>query len=608
MTGRILIVDDDDGFRRALARNLRHAGHDVQTCANASEARQAFPHADADVVVLDYNLPDANGLELLDELRLHAGGTVFLMATAYPLLDIAVDAMRRGAFDYVAKDAELIECLMRIERGTEVALLRRRMAEASHATGSSNAEQALLGESAAMRALRARLNALSGSGDTTVLITGETGTGKGVVARAIHAASGRAYEPFVAVDCTTIASTLVESELFGHEKGAFSGATASTTGRVEAAGRGTLFLDEIGELELSMQAKLLRLLEEREFTRVGSTRTRQLAARTITATNRNLEQAVAQGWFRADLRYRLEVFVVETPALRDRGDDVFLLAAHFLVERARALGRAEQRLHPEVIAALPRYPFPGNVRELRNMVEQAVLLGQSELTLADFPVIHRYITEQAAAATGTASAGLLPPAPASQPVPPSDRQAAFGNRGTVLLATPSHWASAPEDPPTRPATAGGQPKLDTTRQAAESDSASPLATSVVRQGIDGTAADLPRRSRRPPRPSSAPRSRTSERPPPRRTQSGRPTAPAGREPDGTAFTPGRQDLARHGGGDANGRVGATLAAIRAEHAVRERDRLIAALRARGGNVSAAARDLDLSRYQLLRRLRKHGVR
>jgi two-component system, NtrC family, response regulator AtoC len=391
MAGRVLIVDDDAGFARALARGLRRAGHDVVTCETGADARTQFAQMDPDVVVLDYQLPDADGLGLLDELRPKGGGAVFLMATAYPELDVAVEAMRRGAFDYVAKASELQECLMRIERGTEMALLRRRMAEQGRASASG--DDGLVGSSPAMQSLWRRLEALEGSDATTVLVTGETGTGKGVVARAIHAQSGRAYEPFVAVDCTTIPATLVETELFGHEKGAFSGAHGSKMGRVEAAGRGTLFLDEIGELELPMQAKLLRLLEEHEFTRVGNTRPRRLEARIITATNRDLERAVAQGWFRADLRYRLEVYVVEVPPLRERGDDIFLLTAHFVAERARALGRKEPRLHPKVVEWLARYPFPGNVRELRNMVEQAGLLCDGdELTLDDFPVLNRMAT------------------------------------------------------------------------------------------------------------------------------------------------------------------------------------------------------------------------
>ena len=389
MSAEVLIVDDDKGFARALQRSLNRLGHEARICACAAEARSAFSASPPDVVILDYQLPDSDGLALLDELKAHNPSSVFMMATAFPDLDVAVDAMRRGAFDYVAKDAELRECLLRVERGAQVARLRRRIADASGAAGTS-AERALLGSSAAMRRLRSQLEALRESHDTTVLITGETGTGKGVVARTIHAQSKRVLDPFVAVDCTTIPASLVESELFGHEKGAFSGAIASKLGRVEAAAQGTLFLDEIGELELPIQAKLLRLLEEREFTRVGGNRTRKLEARVITATNRNLADAVDTGRFRTDLRYRLEVFHINVPPLRERGDDVALLAQHFIEERTRAWGRPSASLHPRVKEAMGHYPFPGNVRELKNMVEQALLLGHGpELVLGDFPVLAR---------------------------------------------------------------------------------------------------------------------------------------------------------------------------------------------------------------------------
>ncbi len=387
MSARVFLVDDDAGYARALARSLERQGHEVTACPTAEEARRRVAQVAPEVIVLDYQLPDADGLSLLDELRTAVPGAVFLINTAFPDLDVAVEAMRRGAFDFVAKDAEIRECLLRVERAVEVARLRRRAAEASSTVGGDGT---LIGESAAMKRMHARLEALAASDDTTAFVVGETGTGKGVIARAIHARSGRAFEPFVAVDCTTIPATLVESELFGHEKGAFSGASYSKLGRVEAAARGTLFLDEIGELELPMQAKLLRLLEEREFTRVGSTRARTLSARVIAATNRDLARAAAEGRFRADLRYRLEVFVVEVPPLRERGDDVVLLATHFANQRTRALGRGAPRFHSELLRSLRRYPFPGNVRELRNMIEQAVLLARGdELTLEEFPVLGR---------------------------------------------------------------------------------------------------------------------------------------------------------------------------------------------------------------------------
>ncbi len=494
MPGRILIIDDDAGFAGGLARSLRRQGHDVTLYATAAEARRGAD-ASADVVVVDYQLPDADGLALIDELHHVAGSAVFLMATAFPDVGIAVEAMRRGAFDYVGKGSDPRECLLRIERGVEVALLRRRVVEATQSPADAvAAAEALLGESVAMRRLRQRLDALAESADTTVLVTGETGTGKGVVTRLIHARSGRAFEPFVAVDCTTIPATLVESELFGHERGAFSGATGAKLGRVEAAGNGTLFLDEIGELELPIQAKLLRLLEEREYTRVGSTRTRKLTARIVTATNRDLGRAVAEGRFRADLRYRLEVFVVEVPPLRARGDDVLLLATHFARASARAVGRKEPTLAPDALAALLRYPFPGNVRELRNMVEQAVLLARgSTLTLDAFPVLER------------AESGWSPL---------DDADAGRADDERAPTAPPPRFPSLPP------------PRLPSLPPAAQ--------------------------------PASAPR--------------------------------------------------ASLDGIRERHLVAERQQMVEALEHEGGNVAAAARRLGWSRFQLLRRLAKHGLR
>lgn len=476
MSARILIVDDDAAYARALQRSLERNGHEVATARSAAEAREAFEGAAPEVVILDYQLPDANGLNLLTELRPRGPGAVFLLNTAYPDLDVAVEAMRRGAFDFVAKDAELRECLLRVERGVEVARLRRRVGE----VGKAGSIGGLLGESPAMARLRSRLDALATSEDTTAFIVGETGTGKGVVARRIHAQSARAYEPFVALDCTTIPATLVESELFGHERGAFSGATQSKLGRVEAAARGTLFLDEIGELELPIQTKLLRLLEEREFTRVGSTKVGHLDARVITATNRDLARAVTEGRFRADLRYRLEVFVIEVPSLRERGEDVFLLAQHFTRERTRVLGRPDMSFDDEVLEALAAYPFPGNVRELRNMVEQAVLLAEGDvLTLDAFPVLARARTR---------------PTPTARSI-------------TARRERPQY------DRPTQPL-------------------------------------PIPARS-----------------------------APS-----------------------------AGLVAIRRNAAEEERKQLVEALEATGGNVAAAARKLGLSRYQVLRRLAKHGLR
>jgi DNA-binding NtrC family response regulator len=487
MSARVLIIDDDDEYANALSRHLGRAGLEVAKLGDATSSRLHALALAPDVVVMDQCLPDTQGLTLLDELRAQLRSCVFVVMTAYPDVDFAVEAMRRGAFDYFEKGKDPRESTMRIERAVDHARLKRRVAEVQAEHG-VRARATLIGDSPAMERLRARLDALAASDDTMALITGETGVGKGLVARAIHLASKRAGEPFVAVDCTTIPSTLVESELFGHERGAFSGASGLRIGRVESAQRGTLFLDEIGELELPIQAKLLRLLEEREYTRVGSNAVRRLGARVITATNRDLTRSVEEGRFRADLRFRLEVFVLEVPPLREREDDVFLVAEHYIAERARALGRHPPALAGNVRDVMRRYPFPGNVRELKNMVEQALLLAtHDELTLDEFPVLAKF------------RAGWQPPV----------------SRASVRPLAPQL----------------------------------PVVVSVPRD------ARLP----------------------------------------SFELTPANA-------------AETSLTRIREHEKEQERTRVLSALQTAGGNVSHAARSLGLSRFQLLRRLAKHGLR
>lgn len=476
------------GYANALSRHLLRLDHDVTHVRDAGAARAQAASLAPDVVVIDQRLPDASGFALFEELRKTLRpGAVFLLMTAFPDVDTAVATMRLGAFDYFEKGSDPRASILRIERALDHAQLRRRVAEAQ-AEQSLKARATLIGDSPAMERLRARLDALAASDDTMVLITGETGVGKGLVARSIHLDSGRAADPFVAVDCTTIPNTLVESELFGHEKGAFSGASGVRPGRVESAERGTLFLDEIGELELPIQAKLLRLLEEREYTRVGSNQVRKLSARIISATNRDLARAVEERRFRADLRFRLEVFVLDVPPLRERQEDVFFIAAYYIAERARALGRHPPTLSGPVRDVMSKYPFPGNVRELKNMVEQALLLADhSELTLDEFPVLAKF------------HAGWQPP-------PPGFRQ-----------------------------------------------------------------------SQRPPGPMS-----------------------------GRALDPSARLAAPRLPSMGAGQVG--LRTIRERHGAAERARLIEAVEQAEGNITRAARGLGLSRFQLLRRLTKYGLR
>lgn len=570
MAGRILLIDDDVAFAKVATRALAAVGHDVAVCGTAGDARLALLSGETDVVVVDYQLPDADGLVVLEELRKLYPGTVFLMATAYPDVTVAVEAMRHGAFDYFAKGDELRECVMRIERAVEVASLRQRVAEATQTPGDDlTVEQSLLGESPSMRLLKSRLVALSASGDTTVFVVGETGTGKGVVARAIHGRSVRAYEPFVAVDCTTIPATLVESELFGYERGAFSGAGTGKIGRVEAAGRGTLFLDEIGELDLIMQTKLLRLLEEREFTRVGSTRSRKLDARVITATNRDLARAVEEGRFRADLRYRLEVFVVEVPPLRERGDDITLLALHFVRERSRAIGKPVPTFDDELLRAMARYPFPGNVRELRNMIEQAVLIAPgTRLTLEEFPVLKRWESgppiREPREARGAFNSSMLPTT-LLQRVP--------GVSAGMHLSGAGASSSGPplgNPTPNRPRELTGYPAL---------------ATGAGFGGGAPTREHTREQSSLPPYTST------------RQFETLLEPEPKGADV-GTSSYPSLLKEA----------PAKNLAEIRKAHTEIERRALVEALESSGGNITAAARELGLSRYQLLRKLTKYQLR
>ncbi|MCA0326538.1 MAG: sigma-54 dependent transcriptional regulator [Proteobacteria bacterium] len=364
MSSSLLVVEDDPVLNRLLVKTLGKCGYDVDSAASWQQARERIAVFAPDLVLLDVNLPDSTGFGPLSETA-HSRSVVML--TAYGDVNQAVQAMRLGAADYLVKPVNLDE-LELVIRG---ALERRQLLAQKAACG--DGPGAMIGDSPAMRRLRQLIQEVGGS-DVTVLIQGESGSGKELVAQALHAASTRRDERFVAVDCTTLQETLFESELFGHERGAFTGADRRKTGLIEAAAQGTLFLDEIGEAGPAIQAKLLRVLESGRFRRVGATTDLRTDARVVAATNRDLAQRARQQLFRDDLYYRLAAFVIEVPPLRQRREDIAALAEHFIAQRRRGKGLPPLALGAEARQALERYDWPGNVRELRNVVERALIL------------------------------------------------------------------------------------------------------------------------------------------------------------------------------------------------------------------------------------------
>ena len=378
----VLIVDDEELFARAVAKKLRHSGVSCELAANLSAARGRLAARRPDVMLLDVRLPDGSGLEFLRELRAgdHADLPV-LVLTAFGGLEDAVAAMKERADDYLAKPIDLDELMVKIDRVLEQAELSRRLEYSHERERRTWKDVSLIGTSDAMDTLVSqivrihRLADRPGTSPPTVLIQGETGTGKDLTARALHAGSVRADRPFVHVDCAALPKDLIEAELFGHEKGAFTNAHTARTGLMEAAEDGTVYLDEIGELPIDLQTRLLAVLERREVRRIGSTRPRPVAAWFIAATNRNLDDMVAGGDFRSDLYFRLKVLSLDIPPLRDRLDDLTPLFGHFAAQTARRYGLPAPALSPELLEAARHYDWPGNVRELAHMVERALLLG-----------------------------------------------------------------------------------------------------------------------------------------------------------------------------------------------------------------------------------------
>ncbi len=417
--GRVLVAEDDAALARIVESLLRGAGFEVEVAPDGAAAlaryEAAVERGDApDVVLSDLSMPGLDGLELLDRLRALDPELPVVLITAFASVDSAVAALRKGAHDYVTKpfrNDQLLAVLKSAARQRQLSQENRALRrEVDRTLGF----QELVGRSPGMTGVLRKVERAAPT-DASVLIRGETGTGKELVARALHHASRRARGPFVSLNCAALPEGLLESELFGHVKGAFTGATSPSTGLFRAAHRGTLFLDEVGEMSPALQAKLLRVLETREVRPVGATEVVTVDVRIVAATHRDLLSESRREAFREDLFYRLAVIEVELPPLRERHDDVLLLARHFLRELARARGEPERGISPALAEALVRHTWPGNVRELRSALEHAATMGEEVLEPQDLPA--RLLR----AVRGEAATAPLPrPAPPGPAAPPSD--------------------------------------------------------------------------------------------------------------------------------------------------------------------------------------------
>ena len=372
-SGRILVVDDEVNARTALAELLRDEGFDVETAADAFKALGKYESFSPHVVVTDLKMPGMDGIELVKKLRAMEDAAAVVVMTAFGAVSSAVDAMRAGAADYLTKPLNFDELLVVLDKVLEQQALRREARQLRVRVRDRVAPNNIIGASPPMQRVFEVVDQVAPS-KATVLITGESGTGKELVANALHQRSPRANGPFVKLHCAALAESLLESELFGHEKGSFTGAMARKEGRFEIAHGGTLFLDEIGEISPAIQVKLLRFLQEHEFERVGGNQTLRVDVRVIAATNKNLAEEVAKGRFREDLYYRLNVVAVEMPPLRERRTDVPVLAKFFLDRYAKENGKAIESFAPDTLELLSAYDWPGNVRELENAIERAVVL------------------------------------------------------------------------------------------------------------------------------------------------------------------------------------------------------------------------------------------
>ena len=384
-TGIVLIIDDEEKLRALLARIIRLEGWTVLEADTLRAAGRMLDREDIDVVLCDVKLPDGNGVDFVKEAKVKYSSVETILLTAYGNIHDGVEAMKNGAFDYITKGDDNDKIIPLLARAMEKVVLQKRVALLEKQVGKRYTFEAILGHSPLIANAIAMAKKVAPT-DATVLLLGETGTGKEVFAQAIHHGSKRVIKPFLALNCSAFGKELLESELFGHKAGAFTGAIKDKRGLIEEANQGTLFLDEIGEMHIDLQAKLLRVLETSEFIKVGDTKSTRVDVRIIAATNRDLQQVVEQGKFRDDLYYRLNVFTIPLPALRDRKKDIPLIADHYLHFFARKAGKRIEGISKEFLDHLQQHEWKGNIRELKNIIERAVILAEKPmLTVEDLP-------------------------------------------------------------------------------------------------------------------------------------------------------------------------------------------------------------------------------
>ncbi|NLH49021.1 MAG: sigma-54-dependent Fis family transcriptional regulator [Myxococcales bacterium] len=389
---QILIIDDNQTMREGMAVIIAKLGHKAFAAGNGPEGLQIFEMNHIDLVLTDLRMEGMDGLEVLEEVKSRNPDCVVMLITAYGTIETAVEAMRKGAFDFITKPFSQDELRFRVEKALEHHQLAKEKSRLEHENAYlREAERAefrpeeMIGNSESMRRIKETIKKIA-VGDSTVFIHGESGTGKELIARAIHEASSRAEGPFIKLNCAALAEGVLESELFGHEKGSFTGAYKRRLGRFELADKGTLFLDEIGDISPMIQLKLLRVMQEREFERVGGTTTIKVDVRMVTATNKDLKEEIKKGTFREDLYYRMHIIPLEVPPLRERLDDLPLLIHHFLTKLAARTRKQIRALDDAAMRQLSAYSWPGNIRELENVIEQTMVLCEGEtITAADLP-------------------------------------------------------------------------------------------------------------------------------------------------------------------------------------------------------------------------------